>query len=104
VGDIGPKFAFETVDNGFLKLNKVRIPREQMFMKFAKVTKEGQFIKPSHDKISYATMIMMRIWILDASAQAMEIATTIAVRYSAVRRQFNQSEVSRYTITFLMKL
>lgn len=38
VGDIGPKFGFSEVDNGFLKLENVRIPRENMLMKFAKVT------------------------------------------------------------------
>lgn len=37
VGDIGPKFGFNEVDNGFLKLENVRIPRENMLMKYAKV-------------------------------------------------------------------
>lgn len=37
VGDIGPKFGFSEVDNGFLKLENVRIPRENMLMKYAKV-------------------------------------------------------------------
>ncbi|XP_055014237.1 peroxisomal acyl-coenzyme A oxidase 1-like [Boleophthalmus pectinirostris] len=36
VGDIGPKFGFCEVDNGFLKLDNVRIPRENMLMKYAK--------------------------------------------------------------------
>lgn len=38
VGDIGPKFGFDEVDNGFLKLENVRVPRENMLMRFAKVT------------------------------------------------------------------
>lgn len=37
VGDIGPKFGFSEVDNGFLKLENVRIARENMLMKYAKV-------------------------------------------------------------------
>lgn len=37
VGDIGPKFGFNEVDNGFLKLENVRIPRDNMLMKYAKV-------------------------------------------------------------------
>lgn len=37
VGDIGPKFGFNEVDNGFLKLENVRIPRENMMMKYSKV-------------------------------------------------------------------
>lgn len=38
VGDIGPKFGFSQVDNGFLKLENVRIPLDNMLMKYAKVT------------------------------------------------------------------
>lgn len=38
VGDIGPKFGFTEVDNGFLKLENVRIPLDNMLMKYAKVT------------------------------------------------------------------
>ncbi len=38
VGDIGPKFGFDEVDNGYLKLENVRIPRENMLMKYAKVS------------------------------------------------------------------
>lgn len=37
VGDIGPKFGFSAMDNGFLKLDNVRVPRDHMLMKFAKV-------------------------------------------------------------------
>ena len=37
VGDIGPKFGVESIDNGFLKLDHVRIPRENMFMRNSEV-------------------------------------------------------------------
>ena len=37
VGDIGPKFGYFGMDNGFLKLDDVHIPRNQMLMKFSKV-------------------------------------------------------------------
>ncbi|KAE8300699.1 Peroxisomal acyl-coenzyme A oxidase 1 [Larimichthys crocea] len=43
VGDIGPKFGFNEVDNGFLKLENVRIPRENMLMKYAKVEPDGTY-------------------------------------------------------------
>ena len=39
MGDIGTKFGYEGVDNGFLKLDKVRIPRTNMLMKYSKVTR-----------------------------------------------------------------
>lgn len=37
VGDIGPKFGYGTNDNGFLRLSNVRIPRENMLMRYSKV-------------------------------------------------------------------
>lgn len=37
VGDIGPKFGYDETDNGFLKFDKVRIPRVNMLMKYAQV-------------------------------------------------------------------
>jgi len=37
LGDIGPKFGFDSIDNGFLRFNRVRIPRENMLMKYAQV-------------------------------------------------------------------
>ena len=38
VGDIGPKFGYNAVDNGFLRLDSVRIPRENMLMRYSKVS------------------------------------------------------------------
>ncbi len=37
VGDIGPKFGYNGVDNGFLSFNHVAVPRDNMLMRFAKV-------------------------------------------------------------------
>ena len=37
VGDIGPKFGYEEMDNGYLKMDNYRIPRENMLMKYAQV-------------------------------------------------------------------
>lgn len=40
VGDIGPKFGYDEMDNGYLKMDNFRIPRENMLMKYAQV-KQG---------------------------------------------------------------
>lgn len=37
VGDIGPKFGYDEIDNGYLKMDNYRIPRENMLMKYAQV-------------------------------------------------------------------
>lgn len=41
------------IDNGYARFNHVRIPRWHMLSKFANVTKDGQYNKPPHAKISY---------------------------------------------------
>ncbi|XP_049899510.1 peroxisomal acyl-coenzyme A oxidase 1 isoform X1 [Epinephelus moara] len=87
VGDIGPKFGFNEVDNGFLKLENVRIPRENMLMKYAKVEPDGTYVKPPSAKLTYGTMVFIRSMIVGESARALSKACTIAIRYSAVRRQ-----------------
>ncbi|XP_047435290.1 peroxisomal acyl-coenzyme A oxidase 1 isoform X2 [Mugil cephalus] len=87
VGDIGPKFGFNEVDNGFLKLENVRIPRENMLMKYAKVDPDGTYVKPPSAKLTYGTMVFIRSMIVGESARALMKSCTIAIRYSAVRHQ-----------------
>ncbi|XP_077462145.1 peroxisomal acyl-coenzyme A oxidase 1 isoform X2 [Stigmatopora argus] len=87
VGDIGPKFGFNEVDNGFLKLDHVRIPRENMLMKYAKVDPDGTYIKPPSAKLTYGTMVFIRSMIVGESARALAKSSTIAIRYSSVRHQ-----------------
>ncbi|KAE8576962.1 hypothetical protein XENTR_v10004383 [Xenopus tropicalis] len=87
VGDIGPKFGFDETDNGFLKFDKLRIPRENMLMKYAKVEPDGTYVKPLSDKLTYGTMVFIRSMIVGDSARSLSRACTIAIRYSAVRHQ-----------------
>ncbi|XP_047221568.1 peroxisomal acyl-coenzyme A oxidase 1 isoform X1 [Girardinichthys multiradiatus] len=87
VGDIGPKFGFSEVDNGFLKLENVRIPRENMMMKYSKVEPDGTYVNPPSSKLTYGTMVFVRSMIVGESARALAKSCTIAIRYSAVRHQ-----------------
>ncbi|XP_062853903.1 peroxisomal acyl-coenzyme A oxidase 1 isoform X1 [Trichomycterus rosablanca] len=87
VGDIGPKFGFDEVDNGFLKLDNIRIPLENMLMKYAKVEPDGTYLKPPSDKLTYGTMVFIRAMIVGEAATALSKSCTIAIRYSAVRHQ-----------------
>lgn len=57
VGDIGAKYGANSNDNGFLRLNNVRIPRKNMLMKHAKVHPCGRFEPPIHEKLSYTGMM-----------------------------------------------
>ncbi|XP_063833308.1 probable peroxisomal acyl-coenzyme A oxidase 1 [Ostrinia nubilalis] len=87
VGEIGPKLGFQTVNNGFLGFNNFRIPRKNMLMKNSQVLKDGTYIKGPNDKLTYGTMVRVRVNILSDVALYVAKAATIAVRYSAVRHQ-----------------
>uniref|UniRef100_A0A8C5QM38 Acyl-coenzyme A oxidase n=1 Tax=Leptobrachium leishanense TaxID=445787 RepID=A0A8C5QM38_9ANUR len=88
VGDIGPKMSFEHIDNGFLMLRSVRIPKENMLSRYSEVLPDGAYVKRGSDKINYFTMIAVRVSMLGNEVLAsLKKACTISVRYSAVRRQ-----------------
>ncbi|KAG0236657.1 acyl-coenzyme A oxidase [Actinomortierella wolfii] len=91
VGDIGPKSygGFSKIDNGFVRFEHHRIPRENMLMRFAKVTKEGEYIKPPSSKLAYGSMVLLRSYMVRGAGLTLARAATIATRYSTVRRQFH---------------
>ncbi|KAL3668007.1 hypothetical protein V7S43_006879 [Phytophthora oleae] len=89
LGDIGPKIGFNNVDNGYCKFNRVRIPRLNMGMKFAAVTREGKYMKNSDvpQEVLYFTMLQTRMSYIRSSGLALAKASTITIRYSGVRQQ-----------------
>ncbi|MCO5608791.1 hypothetical protein L7F22_063008 [Adiantum nelumboides] len=92
IGDIGSKYGNNTVDNGYLRLESVCIPRMNMLMRMSEVTKEGRYKKTAvPPQILYGAMVTAREIIISEAAINLSRAVTIAVRYSAVRRQFGGS-------------
>ncbi|KAF9545604.1 acyl-Coenzyme A oxidase [Mortierella hygrophila] len=91
-GDIGHKSARQGLDNGWIQFTSVRIPRENMLMKWASMSPEGEFTPSPNPILSYATLIPERFTILSGSQVVLAQTLTIAVRYGAVRRQGNHDE------------
>jgi acyl-CoA oxidase len=87
VGDIGPKVGFNAVDNGYCAFHNIRIPRENMMMRYAKVLPDGTFVKPKSDKLVYLTMVLIRSHLVLTFGQVMGQAATITTRFSAARMQ-----------------
>uniref|UniRef100_A0A1I8PT59 Acyl-coenzyme A oxidase n=1 Tax=Stomoxys calcitrans TaxID=35570 RepID=A0A1I8PT59_STOCA len=87
IGDIGKKFGFYGVNNGYLGMKNVRIPRTNMLMRHAQVNRDGTFEQSPAAGLSYFSMLSGRCWIASNHAAMLAVATTIATRYSAVRRQ-----------------
>ncbi|KAM6121146.1 peroxisomal acyl-coenzyme A oxidase 2 [Pterocles gutturalis] len=87
-GDIGPKMSFEHADNGYLLLQNVRVPRENMLSKFCEVQPDGTYVRRGSQQINYFTMTAVRISLIsDEVIIPLMKACTIAIRYSVVRRQ-----------------
>ncbi|KAI8128650.1 putative peroxisomal acyl-coenzyme A oxidase 1 [Lucilia cuprina] len=87
VGDIGKKLGFFGVNNGYLGLKNVRIPRTNMLMRNAQVNRDGSYVKNPVSVLAYFTMVLVRCMIAQNNAILLSMAATIATRYSAVRRQ-----------------
>src|SRR5690349_16229904 len=87
IGEIGNKVGFNTVNNGFLGFDKVRVPLNRMLMKNAQVLENGEFVKAKSSLLSYGTMTHVRVGIVRDQAVYLSKAVTIAMRYSLVRRQ-----------------
>lgn len=88
IGEIGCKLGMNGVNQGYLGFDHYRIPRDNMLMKNAKVLKDGTYIKSPSDKLTYGTMIFVRVALVRGVAGAyLGKAVTVATRYSCVRRQ-----------------
>jgi acyl-CoA oxidase len=48
---------------------------------------DGTYVKSPSDKLTYGTMMFVRVILLQDMAGYLSKASTIAIRYSAVRRQ-----------------
>ncbi|KAM8930329.1 peroxisomal acyl-coenzyme A oxidase 2 [Pelodytes ibericus] len=88
IGDIGPKMSFEHIDNGYLMMRNIRIPKKNMLCRYSEVLPDGTYVKRGSDKINYFTMIAIRTSMLGGEVMhSLMKACTIAIRYAAVRRQ-----------------
>uniref|UniRef100_A0A6M2EJG1 Acyl-coenzyme A oxidase n=1 Tax=Populus davidiana TaxID=266767 RepID=A0A6M2EJG1_9ROSI len=96
MGDIGMKFgngAYNTMDNGVLTFDHIRIPRNQMLMRVLQVTREGKCVQSNVPRqLIYGTMVFVRQTIVADASTALSRAVCIATRYSAVRRQFGSQD------------
>ncbi|KAL3425818.1 acyloxidase [Phlyctema vagabunda] len=93
VGDIGPKFGYNTMDNGFLLLNHVKIPHVNMLAKYSSVDPNtNKYLRPSSPSLIYGTLTWVRSTIVLQSGGVLARGVTIATRYAAVRRQFQDRD------------
>ncbi|KAM9592711.1 LOW QUALITY PROTEIN: peroxisomal acyl-coenzyme A oxidase 2 [Trichechus inunguis] len=88
VGDSGPKMDFEHVDNGFLRLDHMRVPRENVLSRFPQVLPDGTDVTLGTAQSNYVSMVVTRVeMLLNTVLPKLQKACVIAMRYSLIRRQ-----------------
>ncbi|XP_071443001.1 peroxisomal acyl-coenzyme A oxidase 3-like isoform X2 [Hetaerina americana] len=93
VGDMGEKLGLNAMDNGFLMFNHYRIPKDCLLDKTGGVDDFGVYKTPYRDPqkrfgASLGSLSAGRVAIVNLCSSNMSKAIVIAVRYSAVRKQF----------------
>ncbi|KAM9053149.1 LOW QUALITY PROTEIN: acyl-coenzyme A oxidase-like protein [Megaptera novaeangliae] len=91
--DMMYKEGLHGVDNGILRFDKVRIPRENLLDKFGSVAPGGQYHSPIKDKsarfnATLAVLTPSRLAVTFQATGSMKLGLMIAIRYSHSRRQF----------------
>ncbi len=76
------------MDNGYMILNQVRIPRKNMLSRFIGVQKSGKLKYNGNQKIIFSAMMMMRKILTGNSPKLYAQGIIIAARYSMIRKQF----------------
>jgi acyl-CoA oxidase len=93
VGDIGPKYGYASMDNGYLLFNKFRAPYDSMLSRYAQVDpSSGKLKKTGHPAVVYGSLTNVRANIVMHARLILARAVTIAVRYTAIRRQFKDRD------------
>ncbi|KAF9886343.1 hypothetical protein FE257_011602 [Aspergillus nanangensis] len=93
IGDIGTKYGYNTMDNAFMLFNNFRIPHSALLCRYVRVDPAtGTFSKPEKPVAVYGSMTNVRARIVHDAGLALARAATVAVRYTAIRRQFRDRD------------
>eukprot|EP01100_Stratorugosa_tubuloviscum_P005870 TRINITY_DN257_c0_g2_i2.p1 TRINITY_DN257_c0_g2~~TRINITY_DN257_c0_g2_i2.p1 ORF type:complete len:830 (-),score=423.90 TRINITY_DN257_c0_g2_i2:94-2583(-) len=104
IGDCGTKMGRNGLDNGWAQFRNVRIPRQNMLMRWATVSTNGEYIKPPKQQLSYASLLAGRVNMVQTSSDVVKKAITIAIRYASVRRQFHSSDTENQSNLIITNL
>ncbi|PGG97421.1 hypothetical protein GX51_07332 [Blastomyces parvus] len=98
VGDIGPKYGYNSMDNGYLLFNQHRVPHDAMLAGYSRVDPEtGAYTKPKNPEVVYGSLTHVRANLVMEARLALARAVTVAVRYLSIRRQFKDKDAPQDT-------
>ncbi|KAL1379947.1 hypothetical protein pipiens_014546 [Culex pipiens pipiens] len=99
VGDLGEKAGLQGLDNGFVMFRNYRISRDYLLARTGDVNEEGVFVSPYKDEskrfgASLGALSGGRVGICGIANMYLMKAISIAIRYSASRKQFGPDDKS----------
>lgn len=93
VGDIGPKYGYAPMDNGYMLFDNHRVPHSAMLSRYPRVDLDtGDYHPPENSAVVYGSLTYVRAKIIMHARLIIARAVTIAVRYTNVRRQFQDRD------------
>ncbi|KAK3674819.1 hypothetical protein LTR78_005163 [Recurvomyces mirabilis] len=93
VGDIGPKYGYAPMDNGYMLFDHFRIPHSAMLSNYSRVDPNTcTYSRPANPAVVYGSLTAVRASIIMHARLIMARAVTIGVRYTCVRRQFQDRD------------
>jgi acyl-CoA oxidase len=93
IEDCGPKLGLDGVDNGRIRFDTVRVPREALLDRYGQVSPEGEYTSSIENPTRrfftmLGTLVQGRVSVCGAGIGASKVALTMAVRHALERRQF----------------
>lgn len=93
IGDCGDKLCLQAIDNGWIKFNRYRVPKEALLNGFADVTSDGVYFSVISSKtkrfaFQIGSLSGGRIAIAQVSSDTALAGLTTTLRYLATRTQF----------------
>lgn len=97
IADMGDKIGLNGIDNGVMMFDHYSVPRENLLNRTGDVTPDGIYKTPYKDPskrfgASLGNLSMGRVGIIGFAAVYLKKSLAIAVRYSAVRKQFGPAD------------
>jgi acyl-CoA oxidase len=95
IGDIGPKYGYTSMDNGYMLFHQFHVPHSALMSKYSGVnTLTGAYLPPKNQALSYGSMTFVRSQIVMGARMALARAATISIRYTAIRLQFADKDAA----------
>ncbi|MFF4442380.1 acyl-CoA dehydrogenase [Streptomyces sp. NPDC001621] len=96
IEDDGRKMGLNGVDNGRIRFDGIRVPREALLDRFAQVTPEGRYESAIENPdrrffTMLGTLVQGRVSVAGAGVSVAKVALAAATKYADRRRQFTSS-------------